>query len=529
MRTFHRSAVLAVAATLILGAANASAAITLRADGSSVVLEDATGSNETIIGFEAGRLTVQNTDGSEFGILLVTDEAGGCDFSDNNEINCPPTFGDIQATYGGGNDTFRFYQVCVPTATIALGNGTNGFTGEGCDDSTATVSGGSGQDGFTGSSDGATRERLFGAGGDDRLQGYAGNDELHGGEGADVVDGGEGNDGLFGEGGSDQITGRGGNDTEDGGPGDDRMGSSAGGIGEDNDQGADNVRGGDGTDTLTLEDHVGGVTIRLDGQANDGAPGEGDNIASDLEAINGTNGNDAFFGTEGRDNFSGYPGNDEIHGAGGDDELSGGSGDDRMFGDTGNDKVQGYEGSDTVDGGPGSDQLYGDRGSCSVFCTFDADQLLARDGERDTVDCGGGADSAQVDGLDIVAFCALVDRQNLPGAGGPGGGGPSAAAALALKVGKSIKLKALLKRGLAVRLQCAAACKVVATLSFKGKRLGAGRKTLRKAGTARLAVKVGKKARRRARRLRGKKLTLRVKVTSAGKTTTLTRKVTLKR
>ena len=134
-----------------------------------------------------------------------------------------------------------------------------------------------------------------------------------------------------------------------------------------------------------------------------------------------------------------------------------------------------------------------------------------------------------MDGLDIVAFCASVDRQNLPGAGGPGGGGPSAAAALALKVGKSIKLKALLKRGLAVRLQCAAACKVVATLSFKGKRLGVGRKTLRKAGAARLAVKVGKKARRRVRRLRGKKLTLRVKVTSAGKTTTLTRKVTLKR
>ena len=65
---FHRSAVLAVAATLILGAANASAAITLRASGNTVVLEDATGSNETIIGYEADRLTVQNTDGSEFGI-----------------------------------------------------------------------------------------------------------------------------------------------------------------------------------------------------------------------------------------------------------------------------------------------------------------------------------------------------------------------------------------------------------------------------------------------------------------------------
>jgi hypothetical protein len=113
------------------------------------------------------------------------------------------------------------------------------------------------------------------------------------------------------------------------------------------------------------------------------------------------------------------------------------------------------------------------------------------------------------------------------GGGAPGGG--SAAAALALQVAKSIKLKALLKKGLLVRLKCAHACKVVATLSYKGKKLGAGRKTLRKAGNVRLAVKIGKNSRAKVRRLRGKKLTLRVKVTSAGKTTTVTRKVKLKR
>jgi hypothetical protein len=96
-------------------------------------------------------------------------------------------------------------------------------------------------------------------------------------------------------------------------------------------------------------------------------------------------------------------------------------------------------------------------------------------------------------------------------------------------VAKSIRVKELLKRGLAVRLTCAAACKVVATLSYKRKRLGVGRKTLRANGTARLAVKIGKKARRRVRRLRGKKLTLRVKVTAAGRTTTVTRKVKLRR
>ena len=230
----------------------------------------------------------------------------------------------------------------------------------------------------------------------------------------------------------------------------------------------------------------------------------------------------------GRDTFTGHSGNDEIHGAGGDDELSGSTGDDRMFGDAGNDKVQGYEGADTGRRRAGQrPALRRPRHVHPVLLVRRGPAVRARRRARHRR-LRRGADSAQVDGLDIVAFCASVDRQNLPGAGGPGGG-PSAAAALALKVGKSIKLKAQLKRGLAVRLACAEAGKVVATLSFEGKRLRAGRKTLRKAGAARLAVKVGKKARRRVRRLRGKKLTLRVKVTSAGKTTTLTRKVTLKR
>ena len=157
-----------------------------------------------------------------------------------------------------------------------------------------------------------------------------------------------------------------------------------------------------------------------------------------------------------------------------------------------------------------------------MFCNLDADQLFARDGERDVVDCGGGADSAQVDSFDVVAFCSVVDR---PAGGPPGAGG----AASPLTVATSMKIKTLIKRGLVFRYKCAAACKVVATLSYKGKKLGAGRKTLRKAGTARVVVRIAKKSRAKVRRLRGKKLTLRVKVTSKRKTTTLTRKVKLKR
>jgi hypothetical protein len=38
---------------------------------------------------------------------------------------------------------------------------------------------------------------------------------------------------------------------------------------------------------------------------------------------------------------------------------------------------------------------------------------LARDGEKDAVDCGGGADSAVVDQLDVVSDCASVDRKDV--------------------------------------------------------------------------------------------------------------------
>jgi Ca2+-binding RTX toxin-like protein len=356
--------------------------------------------------------------------------------------------------------------------------------------------------------------------GNDSFLGGDGNDVAHGGDGNDTLSSSAGNDQHFGEGGDDDIRGGPGNDVEDGGAGDDHIGGRLGlSSGRDNDQGADTVRGGDGTDELVLESHAGGMAISLDGQANDGTGAEGDNIGSDFERIDGTNGDDVFHGSPGGDNFHAGGGGDEIHGGDGGDNLAGDGGGDRVFGDAGNDIVEGTNGADLVDGGPGSDQIYGDIANCSVFCNLDADQLLARDGERDVVDCGGGADTAQVDSLDVVAFCSVVDRQ----------GPPVVASGLALKVGKSIKLKALLKRGLTVRLRCAAACKVAATLSYKGKKLGTGRKTLRRAGNVRLAVKIGKKARRRVRRLKGKKLTLRVKVTAAGKTTTLTRKVTLKR
>ena len=139
-------------------------------------------------------------------------------------------------------------------------------------------------------------------------------------------------------------------------------------------------------------------------------PGEGDNVGSDIETIDGTVHSDVFTGVRGRRQLRGQRRRDEIHGAGGNDDLYGGGGDDRVFGDAGNDKVQGASGSDTSTAGRGGPDLRRHR-LVLRFCTFDADTLFARDGERDVVDCGGGADTAQVDQLDVVAFCSSVDRR----------------------------------------------------------------------------------------------------------------------
>ena len=344
----------------------------------------------------------------------------------NTWISCPG-HGNVKVDLAAGNDDVTFTSQgfdCFNAYELNLGEGTNTVNLSGdCGDvltGPATVNSGSGPDVLTAGSQAVT---FNAGGGNDSVYASPGNDVLHGGEGNDRLFGADGADQVLGEGGGDEANGGAGNDLVDGGTGDDGLEHCSNCIGSGNDPGvgADTYAGGPGTDKLWLDGHNAGMAISIDGQANDGSPGEGDNVGSDIEAIGGTVHNDAFTGSAGADNFEGNGGGDEIHGAGGNDDLYGGGGDDRVFGDAGNDKVQGASGSDSVDGGTGLDQIYGDIASCSVFCTFDPDTVFARDGERDVVDCGGGADSAQVDQLDLVAFCSSVDRDAVaPPAGGGG-------------------------------------------------------------------------------------------------------------
>jgi Ca2+-binding RTX toxin-like protein len=528
---------------LLIGAAGAQATVGVEINGPTLIVTGSTGDDVPQFDFreKSGQPYVRVFDPGE----VVGALPAGCDRDDSSDnagdikqeppyvALCPAgSLANLAVVLGDGNDG-PFFGICMTIIAVDLGEGTNNVRAPGCSAATTfSVGSGAGQD--TVSADSGTLSSIqaeLGAG-DDTFFGGDGDDIAQGGEGDDYLVSSAGNDQHFGEGGNDDIMGGPGNDVEDGGPGDDRIGYSAG-VSNDDDQGADTLRGGDGTDKLLLDAHTGGMTISIDGQPNDGAPGEGDDVGADFEQIDGTTANDVFFGSPGPDQFSGGSGNDEIHGGDGPDSLYGGSSDDRIFGDGGSDKVEGASGADTVDGGAGTDQIYGDIAACSLFCSFDSDELFARDGERDAVDCGGGADTAHVDGLDVVAFCTAVDRQDAPGSGGPGpgpGGGGGAAAALGLQLPASIKTRTLLKRGMTFRLTCPGACKITGELRFKSKKLGSARKSLLAAGPAKLVVKLSKKAKRRIRRAQHGKLKFRLKVTdAAGAATTVTKTVRFKR
>ena len=202
-----------------------------------------------------------------------------------------------------------------------------------------------------------------GDGNDTVLGGSADDNSLAGDAGNDTIDGGPGDDGVIinGAGGLD---GGAGNDVVRGGGGDDTFLDTDG-------TGADTYAGGDGYDTFN-EDAPGGagITVTLDDLANDGVAGEGDNVGSDVEAV--------------------------------DTDFSSGGGNDSLTGNAAFNTLEGGAGNDTIDGGTGNDRLAGGPGD---------DVIRARDGYADAVSCGSGTDTAQVDTLDSVSGdCENVDR-----------------------------------------------------------------------------------------------------------------------
>ena len=310
---------------------------------------------------------------------------------------------------------------------------------------------------------------------------------------------------FYGEDGDDDLDSDGSADVLDGGPGNDELtpDDSAPGPG-------DVVRGGPGVDTLQTGNPTGAmgpITVAFDDLANDGYPGEGDNYASDLENLSATQTappihftgndgpNDVQLRSEAADIVRGMGGNDRIDAANGNDQLDGGAGDDTILGGGGD---------DVIVGGPGTDSLAGEGSGSGQFTSVPGnDTIDARDGVREQLNCGPGADTALVDALDLVpqdpgSLCEAVQR-------------PPVIAAAKLST-SSLKVQS--RKRVTVKLTCP---KDVAPCAGK-LTLKRGKVTL---GSAKYAVAAGKSKRVRVnltakgRSLVRKSKTLRVRVTVA--------------
>ena len=273
---------------------------------------------------------------------------------------------------------------------------------------------------------------------DDSFYDWDGDSTINAGPGNDnPIEAGGGNDHVSGGPGSDNLVGGPGNDTVDGGAGDDYLEGIA--YTEDsNTLGSDTYVGGGGSDRLTYDSRSDDLNLSLDGVANDGADGEGDNIGADVVTVIAGHGADRFTGNSYSNGFVGGEGDDTANGAGGDDNLVGAAGNDHLSGGDGQDILGGESGNDTLEGGAGVDRFWGDSiGACIPgYCDTGQDEIHARDGAQETINCGPGTDSAQVDNSDYVIQqagetdqCESVDGAG-PGPGGPGGGGGGRAAIL---------------------------------------------------------------------------------------------------
>jgi Ca2+-binding RTX toxin-like protein len=261
---------------------------------------------------------------------------------------------------------------------------------------------------------------VLGGPGDDTL--YANNDvdnsvTLDGGEGDDVLDGMQFADTLLGGPGKDTLHGNGGDDVLRGGDGNDWLEPDT----YPDVVGDDVVDGGPGYDAVQdwasmTEDPAFAISVTLDGRANDGRPGEADNVI-DVERFSAiAPGHYALGQTDDSIDLPNY-GTSRVEGRDGKDTITSNDGTETIDGGAGDDRLEGGYGHDVITGGPGRDTIFGDETSercsylddhCSVV-PFGNDTIYARDGEPDMIDCGVGVDRAVVDAVDTVANCEKVD------------------------------------------------------------------------------------------------------------------------
>lgn len=190
------------------------------------------------------------------------------------------------------------------------------------------------------------------------------------------------------------------------GPGDDRV--SLG-------QGATFVAGAtpDGADTIVVNDGAGevkadyagrttAVSLTIDGEANDGGTGEGDDLDFGITSLTSGAGNDTLAGSTAADVLTGGSGADRILGRGGNDRLTAGPGADTLYGGSGNDVLLGQADADKLYGADGDDVLRGDDRNGP----FGNDFLDGGNGDDDLFGYGGNdlfGEGSAANGSDLIA------------------------------------------------------------------------------------------------------------------------------
>ena len=132
--------------------------------------------------------------------------------------------------------------------------------------------------------------------------------------------------------------------------------------------GADNVIGGSGRSIVDYSERTRPVNVTLNfGGADDGEPGERDEV---------TGGNEIVFGGQAGDTLRAPAGSTAAH------------------------TIRGRAGNDTIEGADGADDLFGDDGEDAIIAKGGADLIRANDGFGDTVGCGQATDTAELDPRD---------------------------------------------------------------------------------------------------------------------------------
>jgi hypothetical protein len=328
-------------------------------------------------------------------------------------------------------------------------------------------------------------ENLIGSDFADSLTGSAVGNVIQGGDGSDVINGlagddwllssdligqGSGNDTVAGGDGNDWLTdGGGGTTAADGGAGDDFLWSGAGPDSFTGGPGHDLVDYGSGMYENAL-DRV-GVSVSFNGVAADGHPGEGDNLAPDVEDAVGGFGNDRFFGSPGRNFF---------RGAGG------------------------------------------------------ADFFSVRDGDGDVVDCGGDVDGVVGDPFDVLLFdsSSLCESADLgaPLAPAPGAGVVRNPTPLTARLASTRARGGIARVSVSCGAAAAGPCQGAAVFSLRGRRIGSETFALNPGERETVEVLLSQGARRSLSRSRRLAVILRVLGSDNGGLGTLVRvRATLRR